>query len=177
MLNGKGKIPFKMEARADRDFKKGELVLAPFGTKLVRAEAEEAIKTVQDPKVVDEALLSRATATMRAKTSKRQDGAEGLGLQATFWIGSPLLLGKTPKSRESCCENLAPFWAVQRPPRAVDNMLLESVHFEVPGLVAVPAQSYPCMKKGNKFLCELQIMRNSKKVSKGDLLHLPWREE
>ena len=140
------------------------------------------VVTTRDPAtlVIVILIMFRATACVRAqatKANKKTGDAEGAAPQAAFWIGSPLLSGKLQKSRETCCQNLAPFWAVPRTPGTEDNMLLETVFFDVPALVAMAGKSFPCMKKGSKFVFEIQIMRNSKKVLKDDLLLLPFRGE
>ena len=179
MVGPSGTLPFKMEVKAMRDFKKGELVLVPFGA---TPTPKEDAHFGHDEKILG-AMLSRASVSARAlkKPSKNDEGCEAAPAHGTFWIGSPLLQGKSPKHRLTCCENLAPFWAIPQTARADDNMLLETMIFEVPGFVPLHsithAQKFPNLARGNKFMMEVDVMRNSKRIASGELLYLPFRDE
>ena len=52
MLSQKGKLPFKLQVRAAKDFNKNELCLVPFGGSLVDARA-----TAIDKKVVYQSMI------------------------------------------------------------------------------------------------------------------------
>ena len=104
------------------------------------------------------------------------EDAQGAHPKETFWVGSPLLQGKLKKFRETCYENLAPFWAIPMTPNETDqNMVLETMSFEVPGFTPTAGSKFPSLAKGAKFIVDIEIMRNSKTVTKDEALFLAWR--
>ena len=176
LLSDKGKLPISMQVRALKDFRKGELVLAPVGGTLLADDHIEAVTPIA-AKALHDAMLQRVSATVRAGTidGRRRDVDRSPTTEQGFVITSPLLEAKQQKNRESCMENLAPFWAVCRcgAPRALHNMELESFVFVDTGLANV-AGAYPKMPKAAKFSLEMTILRNTKRIAEGDILCLPF---
>ena len=95
-----------------------------------------------------------------------------------FEIHSPLLAGKILKNRETCMENVAPFWALLRcaGPRAKHNMELENIVFSDSGYEA-KACKYPKLQQTVEFSVGLPIVRNVCNIEKGDILCLPFDDE
>ena len=158
-----------MPATADRAFDKGELSLLPLSDCLMRCNDPLSIATLGDPKVVDESLLCRVVLTPRFE-KKAKNGEGGASIRTPYWVGSPLLQGKGSKCRETCYENIAPFWAVPRTAKADHNMFLDTVAFDVAEFKTASGQKFPSLVKGHKFMVEVQVLRNSKKIAKGDKL-------
>ena len=93
--------------------------------------------------------------------------------ETQFVIGSPLLVGKAPKSRDSCMQNVAPFWALLRcvGPRDYHNMELDTVVFRDPGFEIIGG-AYPQVPKGARFAVHIPMARNVSRISKGEGLRL-----
>ena len=167
LMSNKGKLPYKLQVRADCDFKKGELVLAPFGGDLHASDEPDALKIRADPNVLHHSMLSHTFLKVRASSKGSQPTSE------SYVIGSPLLGGKQLKKRDSCLQNIAPFWALCRcvGARADHNMELEDSVFHDQGLLSKTGK-YPKLPGTSHFHVETQTMRNSKKISRGEVLAL-----
>jgi len=169
LLNQKDKLPYMLQARAEADFKKGELVLTPSGGRLYGGAAGGAIDARQNTKVVHGAMLAHVPLKVRlvAKTSQHAE--------KIFLVASPLHAAKIAKDRETCLDNLSPFWAVCRSAgtKQEHNMELETAVFEDQGLL-IKTGSYPKLPKGSRFNVEIGVLRNVKRIAKNDLLTIPF---
>ena len=101
-----------------------------------------------------------ARAQKKGKHAAGDAGADAPNPMTMFWISSPLLRGKSQKCRGDCYENLAPFWAVPSTARAIDNMLLETMPFEVAGFTPAAGQKFPGLAKGVKFIVDIELKKN-----------------
>ena len=172
----KDKLPFILQVRAKQAFKKGTLVLAPAYGELLPKDSDTELQLARSQGVVHAAMLSHVEVEVAAGCGDRRRTAESREPKVTkFVIGSPLLDGKAPKTRQGCMENLAPFWALLRcaGPRADHNMELDSVAFRDGGFDTI-ANDYPKMRKGVVFTVQMPIARNSSHISQGEVLCLPF---
>ena len=188
-----GKIPIVAQARATKDFKKGELVLVPYGGE-IKPKVKDAGAFVNKPthkgNTVHEALLGILEGKVRGVKGKCS-GQEPLdadnifvsdkaGFSHCYSIASPLLKarqGSGSSDNEELFERAAPFWAVLRTPVAHDsangapNMILSMEAFEANGYAPV-AGKFPKFERGCKLVVEIPIMRNTRRIEKDDQLLL-----
>ena len=173
-----GKLPYVFQARATKDLKKGELVLVPYSKcdEMFTSDDAKVQKLPAPGKVTHELLTTRASIVVRAG-GKKKPGKTSQPPAATehFVVPSPLLAGATQKARLTAAENLSPFWAV---PKALDeatpNMGMDTVVVEMllPKPLAGPKIS--SLQQAQKWSVEIPVMVNTKKLSKGDVLALPF---
>ena len=178
-LSEPDKLPYLLQAHVAEEahFKPGELVLAPYGGDLQLESDLDHGTFLPDHKVFNEALPASAVVTVWAHCAKKRKVA---GADATdslppvrFKLGSPLFEGKQPKQRNTCYENLAPYWAVSRCGRAQSEkhtMVFDYKVFDVPHPKVTANGKWP---SGNKtFKVRLPVLTNVKKLAPGDLLCL-----
>ena len=172
LLSDKGKLPFMFRVVAEADFKKGELVLAPYGGTLCRPESIPAMEASHKGKVVMHAAL-KSSVPLEVRTLSK-----ALSPTANrFSVISPLMQGRLEKQRETCYDNIAPFWAVCRAAASSPEhtMELETMLFTDGGL-ATKTGKYPRMAAGTSFAVGLEVYRNVRKITKGDVLLCPFEE-
>ena len=181
LLSEPDKLPYLLQAKAKKDFARGELVLVPFGGELYCEQDVKDGKTKfcqPDEKVLHPSLPASVayTSWSVAKTANRVKHSGPSWPEVRFFMHSPLLEGKAQKYRKTVYENLAPFWAVGRRGRAKGpdgfSMVYESVTIELPTPKLVGNSKFPA--DSHKWFAKMQVLRNSKKLAKGDLLSLPF---
>ena len=175
MISEQGKLPMTLQLRALTPFKKGALVLSPSGGQLIAKEKTDDPQAAPSQGVIHEAMLTEVDVTVISKfgTVKRDpDNSK----DTAFVLRSPLLGGKAVKNRESCLENLPPFWALLRTagPRAQHNMELTTENFRDGG-IDIKGASYPKLGRGVEFFTSFPVARNSSHIAKGEVLCLPFK--
>ena len=176
-LSDEGKLPFTLQVRAKECFKKGALVLAPAYGEVAPKGRDGQMARSQG--VLHDAMLSMLPLRVIAGHADRRRKVDIKEPRISTWeIRSPLLAGKTPKNRDQCLENLAPFWAVLRcaGPRASHNMELDHVVFSDSGF-EVKGSKYPKLPSSLQFSVEVPILRNICNIEKGEVLCLPFFDE
>ena len=174
-LSEKGKLPIMLQVRATRAFKKGTLILTPARGEILLKETQGVKALAPSQGVVHEAMLTDVDMTVVNKLGPERRGSEGDNKKkSAFMVRSPVLAGKAPKNRESCLENLPPFWALLRctGPRAHHNMELSVEVFRDTG-IDIKASTFPKVSKGVEFLASFPIARNVTNISAGEVLCLP----
>ena len=141
LLSADGVLPYELQVRARRPFKKGELFIAPWisptgsyglasNAGAAGAASSEATAKKTD-KIVHPALRVAATITVRGlnkagndprakKPKKPTAGAQptdGTGDDPTeaeenYCVQSPLVQGRSEKQRDKVLLQLSPFWAI-----------------------------------------------------------------
>ena len=166
LLSEEGTLPFMLQVRVLKNFKKGDLMLAPYSLDVYGAHSLQAVNTKSDPKVVHSVVAMDVYATCK--------GSQPTTNKSSFVIASPLLQGKKKDLRGGCLDNLAPFWGVCSAPAGCrdHNMECERTLFTDCGLQIV-AGKYPKLPKGSEFGVDMLIMRNIVKLNCGDVLTLP----
>ena len=177
LLSEPGKLPYLLQARAERPFGKGELVLTPYGGELQLRRTTDMGTFSPDAKVLHESLPASAVFSVWGHSSAPGRARQTLP-GVSFVLGSPLFQGKAQKSRETCYANLAPFWAVARCGRAqarTNSMIYGYTTFDVPSPKPHEGLKWPTETK--KWHARIPVLRNVKKLVKGDLLSLPFFDE
>ena len=183
MLSEPDKLPYLLQAHVAEEayFKPGELVLSPYGGDLQLESDLDHRTFLPDHKVFHDALPAIAVVTVWAHCAKKRKvaGADANdSLPAVrFKLGSPLFQGKQPKQRNTCYENLAPYWAVSRCGRAQSeqhSMVYDYKVFDVPQ-PKVAVGKWPSSTK--TFKVKLPVLTNVKKLAPGDLLCLPFFDQ
>ena len=188
-ISDEGKVSFILQVRAKEDIKKGSLCLAPAYGEISQNNQDAQRELAKKDGVVHAAMLSHVEAKVVSKDVRSQkprskedvrtvEDQERTQPKVTpFVIGSPLLAGKATKARETCMENLAPFWALLgcAGPRADYNMELDTVVLRDTGFDN-KSSDYPKLRKGVEFTVHLVIARNSTLIKKGEVLLLPFLE-
>ncbi len=169
-FNEAGKLPFVLQARATRDFKKGELFLVPYSAASVfRDDDIELRKLTATKNVIHEMLISRVALTVHGSCKSAKAHVED-----SFIIPSPLWHAKVAKDRLSASSTVSAYWAVLRThDESAANMLVETLSVDVPNVTAIGGAKLPATK-GHKWSVSVAAMRNSQKISKGDVLCVPF---
>ena len=180
MLSEEGKLPFVLQVVAMEAFKKGTLVLSPASGEVVQSKCiESPSASAPSQGIIHASMLSTVHATIYSgmKDRRKKEATES-GKTAHFVIRSPLLDGKKVKCRQSCMENLVPFWAVLRcfGPRCSHNMELEDITFSADGFEP-KAGKFPKSLKNMQVTVDLPILRNVSNIAKGDVLVLPFFDQ
>ena len=166
------------------NLKKGELVLSPTTTSISAWGDLGAIGVRNDTKVIHPAMVGYVPLAVKLQCKKTP--SQPAGSQPTdettakpremkFMLASPLHAGKDPKVRKDCLDNVSPFWAVCRSASSHQsaNMSLEHAAFLDCGL-AMKTGVYPRIPRGTNFTIHVNVLRNSRKIAKGDVLIFPY---
>ena len=142
-------------------FQQKRIVLGTIPRSLVDARA-----TAVDTKVVYQSMIHCVplTVCMHAQGSQQTD--------TKFSLSSPLYEGKFAKCRETCLHDIAPFRALLQSPGAVPghNMEYETAVFQHQGILSKTYSIYPKLPRGTQVTVAVPLLRNIKKVSKGEVL-------
>jgi len=171
-LSKDGAVPIILQARAQKTFKKGQLALSPLGTILpddldTRVLINGFVRG--EGKVMHESMLMYVNAAASLVGDKRKNSEHQPSTR--YYVMSPVLDAKKNSARESCLENLSPFWAVIgcAGANANHNMELQVTTFRDLGFDAVAA-SFPKMPIETRFQGEISILRNVRQIEKNDVL-------
>ena len=157
-LSEKGERPYKLEATADAEFKKGQLCLVPHGGSLLTYSDIAATEA----EVLGPQMTHRVPLTVRALKKASQPTL------SQFLISSPLYEGQRVWNETPY---VAPFWAVPPSPGGdhKSNMECEVSRFATQGFQACPG-SCPKLPVGKQYTVEFPVLRNVAKIHKGDVL-------
>ena len=182
----KMKLPITLQVRAKDYFRKGHLILVPFGGQLIEADKESELRVSKTSGTVHEAMAAAVEiiATMAPlRKRKRSDEAASQETRKEsirkYHMLSPLLAGKAASSRDKCLDNVAPFWGLLRTasPLAKPNMELQHFTLKDPGfdgsLCPRPFKANKCWQA----TVTIPFAVNTVPVAKEDVLILPWKIE
>ena len=165
-------LPSKLRVKTTREFKAGELLLAPyslldFPTCLVEKDDFLKLKKYKeaDTTQMDAYCPPRAFIKVMSKDKSSDTGA-------TFYITSPRFLTKEKLHKGTATVNMSPFWALNGTallPKV--NMALETVLFDETPMIAIGAKVPNPIKKP-LWTVAVQCARNVRKISTGEYLHL-----
>ena len=191
MQSKDGKSPMVLQVRANRDFKKGTLVLVPAGGRVVvqggsvtatggRAAATGLENNLHAGSLIHESMLTEAplrvcmsTWPVGKKLASTEDYVPEKNNES-FRVISPLM---DKKNHAASMENLNPYWALLRCRSSKDpsNMVLEEQPFTDGGL-DLKAAKFPPLPRGFRMKTSVTIARNSSNIEQGQVLVLPWSE-
>jgi hypothetical protein len=186
-----GKSPMVLQVRANRDFKKGTLVLVPAGGRVVvqggsvtatggRAAVTGLENNLHAGSLIHESMLTEAplrvcmsTYPVGKKLASTEDYVPEKNNES-FRVISPLM---DKKNHAASMENLNPYWALLRCRSSKDpsNMVLEEQPFTDGGL-DLKAAKFPPLPRGFRMKTSVTIARNSSNIEQGQVLVLPWSE-
>ena len=162
-------MPIVLQARAERPFKKGTLVLSPLGA--VELDDEATAYQLQRPKnrkIVHASMLRYAEASVGRPLVERRMGADH---RKTYMVMSPLLCDGKQDGHKKCLQNLSPFWAVLGTPgvEAPHNMEPEVMVFREQQFAST---CWPSIVSAASFQARVMILRNAKPIEKDEVLRV-----
>jgi hypothetical protein len=132
------------------------------------------VQVEHDGKVFHAALPASAAIQVWGYTCGRGVVRETLA-PYRYKLASPLSPSSRKKSGGTGYENLAPFWAVARCGRGQarsHSMIYDYVTFDVPAPLPVEGLKWP--RDTKKWKAKMPVLRNVRKLARGDLLSLPF---
>jgi len=191
-LNEHGGLPIILQAQATRAFKKGQLTLSPLGTIMADTDFDQhwqryhqprlgVVKAHQGPgrKVIHWSMMKYVKVTASLTNDKRK--ASTAAAAAThYYVINPLMAqlqavsGWDRPARESCLQNISPFWAVLgcADHKSSHNVELQVTTFRHQGFDATSAR-FPRLPPGTRFQGEVPIIRNVCAIEKNEVLCMP----
>ena len=162
VFNVQGKLPYVLQVRALKQFKKSELILYPAGGSFV----EEKNGLAADAKKIHESLVFKSEITTRVNGKGKPVPPHSI-----FTLASPLFAGAGQKNKDACLDGLAPFWAVGRAPptqQKLVNMETFTHSYDIP----TPTSVFGRFHKKISYKCDVKALRNTKIIEEGDVLIL-----
>ena len=184
----KMKLPITLQVRAKDSFRKGHLILVPFGGQLIEADKESELQVYKTSGTVHESMAAAVGLTARmAPSSKKRKRTEQAVSQDTrqdsirkYHLLSPLLAGEAASSHDgTCLDNVPPFWALLRAPspHSLANMQLQYFTLQDQGFTDNLCDVAFKAKKCWQATVTIPFAVNTVPVAKEDILILPWEIE
>ena len=169
LLSEKGKLPYMFKVVANEEFKKGELVLPPSAGGLCRPDANAVVEASRKHKGIMHAAM-KSSASLNVNISAKNTKT----IEKEFVVLSPLHQGKSEKLRQTCYDNMPPYWAVcsAAASSSAANMEVDTVVLS-DGLSGQVGQ-FPKLPRGSQIKVSMEVLRNVRKINKGDVLLLPF---
>ena len=169
IFSEEGKLPYVLQARSLKVFKKHELIMYPHGG----AFTEDSFRLTADAKIMHDGLVFCAEMSTRvSQKGKKVAPAPSSRMQ----VVSPLFDGAKKRIKSDCLQGIAPYWAVgrrERGSKTPSNMERFTQSFEIP--TPTSAHGRDQVKVGYKL--EVQAMRNKTVMAVGEILVLDFRDE
>ena len=171
-----GKLPIILQARAQRDFKSGQLVLVPYSSDVVEKTNDTVFHTARSQDAFHPAMIPHVELTVRYGCGDRRKASTNSAWKhIPFLICSPLLAGKAIDNRDKVTHDLPPFWAVlsAASTTSYSNMALKTLVLPDAGYDdghATTGQGVPKKNKSTSFSVEVPVLHNVKAIHKGELL-------
>ena len=156
----------------------------PAGGELLSFGRENELKVARNRGTLHESMLAsvEVQATMASSAEKRRKTSEASSQEnpgpstSKYDLLSPVLAGKAAAQRETCLENVAPFWALLRAPApsVTPNMALDVLHLKDLGVEATESPKGFKVPKHMATVVEVPVAVNSTNIEKGEMLTLPW---